>query len=88
LLSVYAALAEARNCPHRWIRSTRDAPPISSECSRGDSKSVEAGSLNSFNALFFVFATTRALHFFSQGNFFGVIENKIHFFLVAFATDF
>jgi len=31
LLSVYASLAEARNCPHRWIRSTRDAQPISSE---------------------------------------------------------
>jgi len=37
---------------------------------------------------FFVFATTRALHFPRQGNFFLAIENKIHFFLVAFATDF
>jgi hypothetical protein len=41
-----------------------------------------------FQRTVFCFATTRALHFFSQGNFFGVIENKIHFFLVAFATDF
>ena len=41
-----------------------------------------------FNTLFLAFATTRVLHFFSQENFFAEIENKIHFFLVAFATDF
>jgi hypothetical protein len=55
---------------------------------RGDSKSVAVGSRNFFNTLFLGFATTRALHFFSQEDFFVVIENKIHFFLVAFATDF
>jgi len=31
---------------------------------------------------------TRVPHFSSQEKFFVVIENKIHFFLVAFATDF
>jgi len=41
-----------------------------------------------FKTRFFVPATRRALHFSSQENFFVVIENKIHFFLVAFATDF
>jgi len=30
----------------------------------------------------------RAPHFFSQGNFFTAIENKIDFFLVRFVTDF
>jgi hypothetical protein len=54
----------------------------------GDAKSVATGSRNFFNTLFLVFATTRALHFPSQENFFAEIENKIHFFLVAFATDF
>jgi len=54
----------------------------------GDRESVAAGSRNFFNPLFLVFATTRVLHFPSQENFFVVIENKIHFFLVAFATDF
>ena len=54
----------------------------------GDSKSVAAGSRNLFNRLFPVFATTRVLHFRRQENFFVEIENKIHFFLVAFATDF
>ena len=89
LLSVYASPAEARNCAHRWIRSTRDAQPISSESVRcGDSESVAVGSRNLFNTLFLGFATTHVLHFFSQENFFVVIENKIHFFLVAFATDF
>jgi hypothetical protein len=34
------------------------------------------------------FAPGRALHFLSQENFFSAIENKIHFFLVDFATDF
>jgi hypothetical protein len=89
LLSVYASLAEARNCAHRWIRSTRDAQLISSESVRcGDSESVAVGSRNVFNTLFLGFATTHVLHFFSQENFLVVIENKIHFFLVAFATDF
>jgi hypothetical protein len=37
---------------------------------------------------FSVLPRTRVLHFSSQENFFVVIENKIHFFLVAFATDF
>jgi hypothetical protein len=54
----------------------------------GESKAVGAVSQNFFNTLFFVFATTRAHDFLSQGNFLRVIENKIHFFLVAFATDF
>jgi hypothetical protein len=54
----------------------------------GDSKSIATGSRNFFNTLFFVPATRRALHFSSQENFLVVIENKIHFFLVAFATDF
>jgi hypothetical protein len=49
---------------------------------------VAAGSRNFFNPLFLAFATPRALHFRSQENFFAEIENKIHFFLVAFATDF
>jgi hypothetical protein len=43
LLSVYASLAEARNCAHTSIRSTRDAQR-SVRCR--DSKSVEAGSQN------------------------------------------
>ena len=55
---------------------------------RGDSESVVAGSRNLSNKLFLVLATTRALHFPRQENFLVVIENKIHFFLVAFATDF
>jgi hypothetical protein len=38
--------------------------------------------------LFLGFPTTRVPHFFSQEKFLVVIENKIHFFLVAFATDF
>jgi len=54
----------------------------------GDSESIAVGSRNFFNTLFLVFATTRVLHFPSQEEFFVVIENKIHFFLVAFATDF
>jgi hypothetical protein len=53
-----------------------------------DFESVAIGSRNFFRWLFLVFTTTHALHFFSQENFFVVIENKIHFFLVAFATDF
>jgi hypothetical protein len=32
--------------------------------------------------------STRAPHFFSQENFVAVIENKVDFFLVGFATDF
>jgi hypothetical protein len=40
------------------------------------------------NTPFRFFAPTRALHFRSQENFFAGIENKIHFFLVAFSTDF
>jgi hypothetical protein len=64
-----------------------------SQCSSGAfvaavQKSVATGSRNLFNTLFLVIATARALHFPSQGNFFRVNENKIHFFLVAFATDF
>ena len=56
---------------------------------RGDFESVAIGSRNFFNRLLFlVFATTRVLHFSSQEKFFVVIENKIHFFLVALATDF
>jgi hypothetical protein len=55
---------------------------------RSDSESVAAGSRNLSDKLFLVLATTRALHFPRQENFFVVIENKIHFFLVAFATDF
>ena len=55
---------------------------------RGDSESVAAGSGNPSNKRFLVLATTRALHFLRQENFFVEIENKIHFFLVAFATDF
>ena len=51
-------------------------------------ESVAADSRNFSNTLFLGFATTRALHFFSQEDFFVEIENKIHFFLVAFATDF
>jgi hypothetical protein len=58
------------------------------KCSCGDSKPVAAGSRNVPNTRFFVFVTTRAHHFPSQENFLGEIENKIHFFLVAFATDF
>ena len=61
---------------------------VANSVRRGDSESVAAGSRNFFNTLFPGFATTRALHFFSQENFFVVFENKIHFFLVAFATDF
>lgn len=53
-----------------------------------DSKSGAAGARNLSDALFFVFATTCALHFLSQEIFFGEIENKIHFFLVDFTTDF
>ena len=55
---------------------------------RGDFESVAAGSRNLFNELFLVLGMTGALHFLRQENFFVVIENKIHFFLVAFATDF
>ena len=58
------------------------------KCLCADSKSEAAGSRNLSNALFFVFATTCALHFLSQEIFLGEIENKIHFFLVVFATDF
>jgi len=36
----------------------------------------------------FLFASTCACGFLSQENFFVAIENKIHFFLVAFVTDF
>lgn len=39
------------------------------------------------NALGLVF-TARVFDFLSQENFFFAIENKIHFFLVGFATDF
>ena len=39
------------------------------------------------NALDLIF-TARAFDFLSQENFFFAIENKIHFFLVGFATDF
>jgi hypothetical protein len=89
LLSVYGSLEEPRNCPHRSIWSTPDAQPISSE---GFVRSFEIpsplASRNISNTQFFVFVTTRALHFPSQENFLGEIENKIHFFLVAFATDF
>jgi hypothetical protein len=89
LLSVYAPLAEARNCPHRRIRSTRDAQPTSSDFCSSRRFRIRRGWLTkSFNKLFLVLATTRALHFLRQENFFVVIENKIHFFLVAFATDF
>jgi hypothetical protein len=55
---------------------------------RGDSKSFAAGSRNLSNKLFLVLTATRALQFARQEKFFAVIENKIHFFLVAFATDF
>jgi hypothetical protein len=54
----------------------------------GGSESVSVGSGNSFNTLFLVFTPTGAPHFSSQEKFLVVIENKIHFFLVAFATDF
>jgi hypothetical protein len=37
---------------------------------------------------FFVLPRTRAFPFFSQGNFFLVSKNKIHFFLVDFGTGF
>jgi hypothetical protein len=40
------------------------------------------------NALVLIFTGTRAFHFLSQENFFFAIENKIHFFLVGFATGF
>jgi len=40
------------------------------------------------NTLFLVFAPTRVLDFSSQENFFAEIENKIHFFLVVFSSDF
>jgi hypothetical protein len=53
-----------------------------------DSKSMGTDARNFFNTPFFIFATRRALHFHSQENFFAEIENKIHFFLVAFAADF
>jgi hypothetical protein len=55
---------------------------------RGDSKPVATDARNFFNTLFFILATRHALPFRSQENFFVVIENKIHFFLVAFAADF
>jgi hypothetical protein len=55
---------------------------------RGDSESVATDSRNLSDKQFLVLAATRALHFFRQENFFDEIENKIHFFLVAFATDF
>ena len=55
---------------------------------------VAVGSNRSFfrakifsNALV-LFFSARAFHFLSQENFFFAIENKIHFFLVGFATDF
>jgi len=54
----------------------------------GDSESVSVGSRNFFNTLFLGFASTGVLHFPRQENFLVIIENKIHFFLVAFATDF
>jgi len=49
---------------------------------------IPTGSRSFFNKLFLVFVTTRALHFHRQENFLVEIENKIHFFLVAFTTDF
>jgi hypothetical protein len=62
---------------------------ISSEVFRATiSKSLRAASQKVFNTVCVVVATTRAVHFPRQENFCGEIENKIHFFLVAFATDF
>ena len=65
-------------------------------CAANQQRSVHAAIQNPsrlaheilLNTLFLVPATTRALHFRSQENFFAEIKNKIHFFLVAFATDF
>src|SRR6266581_4654337 len=88
LLSVCPPLAEAGNCAHRLIRSTRDAQTISSEVCSSRRFRIRRDWLapNFFNTLFLVFTPTRVFHFRSQENFFVVIENKIHFFLVAFAT--
>jgi len=52
---------------------------------RGD---FESSVTKSFQQLFPVLASTRALHFVRQENFFVEIENKNYFFLVVFTTDF
>src|SRR6187551_2410257 len=64
LLSVYAPLAEARNCAHRRIRSTRDAQLINSEvCPLRRFRIRRDWLTKVLNTLFLVFATTRVLHF-------------------------
>ena len=54
----------------------------------GDSEEVAVALREIFSHTVSFFAPTRVLHFSSQEKFFVVIKNKIHFFLVAFATDF
>jgi hypothetical protein len=88
----FRPLAEAGNCAHRPVRSTRRcctgsaAQPTSCcdwECTLVSwYENFLASSVCSFPV------RTRAPHFFSQENFVTVIENKIDFFLVGFATDF
>jgi hypothetical protein len=55
---------------------------------RSDSKSAATGSRNRSSKLFLVFGGNTRASFLRQEIFFVVIKNKIHFFLVAFATDF
>jgi hypothetical protein len=62
--------------------------PAANSTRRGDSTPSRLAHEIFSTKLFLALATTRALHFLRQENFLVVIENKIHFFLVAFATDF
>ena len=88
-MSVHAPLAEAEIAvADEFGQLGRRSQLAANSVRPGDFESVAAGSRNLFNKLFLVLATTCALHFFRQENFSVVIENKIHFFLVAFATDF
>jgi hypothetical protein len=77
------------NCAQRLIRSTQREPVSQINPSR-PVRINRAFGLVKFprTQWFFFLVLKRALHFPSQENFFFAIENKIHFFLVGFATDF
>src|SRR3954471_22107821 len=53
-VSVYASLAEARNCAHTRVRSTGDAQRMQRSVHRHDSKSVAPDARNFFDTLFFI----------------------------------
>jgi hypothetical protein len=70
------------------VNSTRTDERKSTRCSQVRIDHASGCAEIFSNTLVLFFAPTRALHFSSQENFFFAIENKIHFFLVGFATDF